>query len=157
MKLRYIILLSLCLLFSCRPQSEGLSGKVVSVADGDTMTIQTRDGRRIKVRLEGIDAPEKGQDYGTKARNHLNDLCYGKIVTITHKGEDQYGRVLGVVYLGYLNVNEEMVRVGLAWYYSYFVTDIRLDSLDKEARRKKLNIWSMDNPVPPHQFRKSKR
>ncbi|WP_255490576.1 thermonuclease family protein [Dysgonomonas sp. 511] len=156
--MRYIILLlSLCLLSSCQPQGEGLMGEVVSVADGDTMTIQTSDGRRIKVRLEGIDAPERGQDYGTKARNHLNDLCYGKRVMIDHKGEDQYGRVLGVVYLGDLNVNEEMVRVGLAWYYSYFVTDARLDSLEQEARRKKLNIWSMDNPIPPHQFRKSKR
>lgn len=105
----------------------------------------------------GIDAPERGQDFGTVARQQLNNLCYGKTVTIENKGEDQYGRVLGIVYIDGMNVNEYMVRNGLAWYYRHFVNDPRLDSLEQLARKEKVNIWSMKNPISPYEFRKSKR
>lgn len=152
-----VLFFLLLFLFSCEPQTGDITGEVVSVADGDTMTILTVLGERIKIRLEGIDAPERGQDYGTKARQFLNDLCYGKTLTIKNKGEDQYGRVLGVVFVDGLNVNEELVRNGLAWYYDYFVNDPILDSLEQQARNKKLNIWSKKNPVSPYEFRKNKK
>lgn len=153
------ILFILLLLVSCNPpaEKETISGKVVSVADGDTMTILTTDNERIKIRLLGIDAPERGQDFGTKARQHLNELCYGKTVIVEKDGKDQYGRLLGVVYVEGINVNENMVRNGLAWYYRHFVNDPRLDSLEKLARSEKLNIWSMKNPTPPYEFRKNKK
>jgi endonuclease YncB( thermonuclease family) len=134
-----------------------ISGKVVSVADGDTMTILTADKKQIKIRLLGIDAPERGQDFGTVARQQLNNLCYGKTVIVEKNDEDQYGRVLGVVYVDGMNVNEYMVRNGLAWYYRHFVNDPRLDSLELLARKEKVNIWSMKNPVSPYEFRKSRR
>ncbi|GHV42080.1 hypothetical protein FACS1894179_10740 [Bacteroidia bacterium] len=134
-----------------------ISGKVVSVADGDTMTILTADKKQIKIRMLGIDAPERGQDFGTVARQQLNNLCYGKTVIVEKKDEDQYGRVLGVVYVDGMNVNEYMVRNGLAWYYRHFVNDPRLDSLELLARKEKVNIWSMKNPMPPYEFRKSRR
>ncbi len=155
--MRGVVLAFLLFFFACDPGTIDIAGEVVSVADGDTMTILTVSGERIKIRLEGIDAPERGQDYGTKARQYLNDLCYGKVVTVESRGEDQYGRTLGVVYLGDLNVNQEMVRNGLAWYYDYFVYDPKLDSLEQSARRQKLNIWSVKNPIPPYQYRKEKR
>jgi len=132
-------------------------GEVVSVADGDTFTIKTITNERIKVRLYGIDAPERGQDFGSKSRQFLKDLCHGKEVVIHDKGTDQYGRLLGVVYVGDMNVNEELVGNGLAWYYSHFVDDPRLESLENEARKKKLNIWSMKNPISPYEYRKAKR
>lgn len=141
----------------CDPDSETITGEVVSVADGDTFTMKTYTNERIKIRLYGIDAPERGQDYGTKSREFLNDLCYGKTVEIKVMGIDQYDRTLGVVYVDGENVNEKMVREGLAWYYSHFVNDSRLDSLEQLARKEKLNIWSMKNPVPPYQFRQSQR
>lgn len=150
----------LFLLVSCNPPAEkkdSITGKVVSVADGDTMTILTGGDNRIKIRLLGIDAPERGQDFGSKAREFLNDLCYGKTVTVEKNGEDQYGRLLGVVYIDGENVNEKMVRNGLAWYYRYFVDDPRLDSLEQLARSEKLNIWSMENPVSPHDFKRNKK
>lgn len=134
-----------------------LFGEVVKVADGDTFTIRMKNGEQIKVRLYGIDAPENGQDFGTKSRQYLNDLCYGKDVSIRKIGVDQYGRTLGIVYVGDVNVNEKLVRNGLAWYYKQYAKQYyRLDSLEQLARKEKLNIWSMKNPVPPHEFRKKK-
>lgn len=155
------ILFILLLLVSCNPPAQDsediLNGKVVSVADGDTVTILTDNDEQIRIRFYGIDAPEKGQDYGNKARLFLNELCYGKMVKVEKKGVDQYGRVLGVVYVKDLNLNQEMVRNGLAWYYDHYVEDSYLGELEKEARKQKLNIWSMKNPVSPHEFRKAKR
>ena len=153
------ILFVLFLLVSCSMTTENgvISGKVISVADGDTMTILTAEKKQIKIRMLGVDAPERGQDFGTVSRQQLNNLCYGKTVTVENKGEDQYGRVLGVVYIDGMNVNEYMVRNGLAWYYRHFVTDSRLDSLEQLARKEKVNIWSMKNPMPPYEFRKSRR
>ncbi len=153
--MKLISQLLLIFLLACQPPEEGtLNGKIVSVADGDTVTLLTDDNERIRIRLLGIDAPERGQDFGTKARQYLNDLCYQKEVTVRFSEKDQYDRILGVVYVGDMNINEEMVRQGLAWYYSHFVTDHRLDSLEQLARKEKLNIWSMKNPLSPYEFRK---
>lgn len=154
---RLLFFLLTVILVGCDPATDRIVGEVVKVADGDTFTVKTIAGQQVKIRLYGIDAPERGQDFGSKSRQFLNDLCYGKEVTIEDKGIDQYGRTLGVAYIGDLNINEEMVRNGLAWYYNYSVDDARLESLEKEARGKKLNIWSMKNPISPYEYRKSKR
>ncbi|MFV0419632.1 MAG: thermonuclease family protein [Dysgonomonas sp.] len=155
---RLLFFLLTVILLSCDPAvTDKFVGEVVKVADGDTFTVKTVANKRIKIRLYGIDAPERGQDYGSKSRQFLNDLCYGKEVSIVDKGTDQYGRTLGIAYIGDLNINEEMVRNGLAWYYNYSVDDARLESLEKDARNKKLNIWSMKNPISPYEYRKNKR
>ncbi len=155
------ILFILLLFISCNPPAEKneevLRGKVVSVADGDTVTILTENDEQIRIRLYGIDAPEKGQDFSNKSRQFLNDLCYGKIVSIEKKGIDQYERVLGIVYIGELNLNKEMVRNGLAWYYDHYVKDADMEALEHAARKQKLNIWSMKNPTPPYEFRRNQR
>lgn len=155
------ILFILLLFISCNPPAEKdeevLKGKVVSVADGDTVTILTENDEQIRIRLYGIDAPEKGQDFSNKSRQFLNDLCYGKIVSIEKKGIDQYERVLGIVYINELNLNKEMVRNGLAWYYDHYVKDADLEALEHAARKQKLNIWSMKNPTPPYEFRRKQR
>lgn len=154
-KLIFIFLIAL--LTSCDPNSNTITGEVVSVADGDTFTMKTITNEKVKVRLYGIDAPERGQDFGTKSRKLLNDLCYGKIVEVVVEDIDQYDRTLGTVYVDGVNVNEEMVRNGLAWYYSHFVDNHRLDSLEQVARSEKLNIWSMENPMSPFEYRKKKK
>ena len=82
-------------------------------------------------------------------------MCYKKTVEVVVDGQDKYGRTLGTVYINDMNVNEELVRNGLAWYYRYFVDDHRLDSLEQLARSEKLNIWSKPNPTPPFEYRKS--
>lgn len=155
------ILFILLLFISCNPPAEKdkevLRGRVVSVADGDTVTILTDNDEQIRIRLYGIDAPEKGQDFSNKSRQFLHDLCYGKIVSIEKKGIDQYERVLGIVYINEFNLNKEMVRNGLAWYYDHYVKDADLEALEHAARKQKLNIWSMKNPTPPYEFRRNQR
>jgi len=134
-----------------------LTGEVIKVADGDTFTLKTTDGEQVNIRLYGIDAPEKGQDFGTKSHQHLNALCYGKYVIVKTENKDKYGRTLGTAYIDGLNINEDMVRQGLAWYYSDYANDPRLESLEQAARKQKLNIWSKRNPQSPHDFRKAKK
>ena len=155
------ILFILLLFISCNPpiekNDETLKGKVVSVADGDTVTILTDNDEQVRIRLYGIDAPEKGQDFANKSRQFLNDLCYGKIIKVDKKDVDQYNRILGIIYIGDLNINQEMIRNGLAWYYNHYVKDSTLEALEQNARRQKLNIWSMKNPIPPYEYRKKQR
>lgn len=152
-----LLLLFVTLFIACNPDPYTVKGEVTSVADGDTFTMKTVTGERIKVRLYGIDAPERGQDYGTKSRQYLNDMIYGKVVEVKVQDTDQYGRTLGIVFVDGVNVNEKMVAEGLAWYYRHFVDDPRLDSLEHSARSKKLNIWSMKYPVSPYEYRKKHR
>lgn len=154
---KLFFLVFIFVLTACDFETDKIAGEVIKVADGDTFTVRTITDQRIKIRLYGIDAPERGQDYGSKSRQFLNDLCYGKEVTIEDKGTDQYGRTLGIAYVGDLNINEEMVKNGFAWYYNYSVDDPRLEALEREARDKKLNIWSMKNPISPYEYRKNKK
>lgn len=136
--------------------SDKITGRIVKVTDGDTVTLLTQDNRQIKIRLDGIDAPERKQDYGTKATLYVRRLCEGKTVTVIKTGTDRYKRTLGILYVGNLNVNEYLVRKGLAWHYKQFNKSHRLDSLERLARKEKLNIWSLPNAVPPWEYRKNK-
>ncbi len=108
------------LLVAISARAETLSGKVIAIADGDTLTILTEDKERIRVRLQFIDAPEHDQDFGQRARQRLSELVFDKVVTVEATGKDQYGRQLGkVVYRG-SDINLEMIKSGLAWHYKYF-------------------------------------
>jgi len=150
--MKYLLVL-LLLSTSLSTGSSTIRGKVVRIADGDTITILTEDNRQVKIRLDGIDCPERGQDYGTKATDFTRELCAGKTVTIDSIGTDRYKRVLGVVWADSVNVNEALLRNGLAWRYKYNKSAHYLE-LEQQARGKKLNIWSMKNPVAPWDFRK---
>jgi len=132
-----------------------LTRKVVKVTDGDTITILVNN-KQVKIRLNGIDAPEKGQDYSNKAKEYLSDLVDGKTVKVEIAGKDQYNRILGVVYVGKVNVNEEMIKAGYAWRYKYN-KDSRYLELQNEAKRKKKGLWSGKDPVGPWQWRKDKK
>ena len=119
------------ILFAADPTE--ITGKVVSIADGDTCTVLV--GReQVKVRLDGIDAPEKKQPFGAKAREHLADSIHEKTVRIVISGKDRYGRSLGTVWAGQTNINEEMVKAGLAWHYKQYSKDKRLAELEADAR-----------------------
>ncbi|TWP31815.1 thermonuclease family protein [Apibacter muscae] len=134
--------------------SQTLSGRVIKVADGDTVTILTDENEQIKIRLYGIDCPEKGQDFSSKATAFTSSFCFGKIVKVTQKGLDRYGRVLGIILIGKKNLNEELLKNGLAWHYKYFDKTQKYVDLEQEAKNNKLNIWSMNNPIAPWDFRK---
>lgn len=130
----------------------GLDGKVVGVTDGDMIKILTSEWQQIKVRLYGIDAPEKKQPYGTVAKRYLSDLIVGKTVQIEELGKDRYKRVLGIVYLGDKDVNEILVLNGYAWAFTKYSKIY--ESQEWQARSNALGLWRDKNPIKPEIWRK---
>ena len=137
---------------------ENIQGKVVSVADGDTITV-LKDKVPIKVRLHGVDAPEKAQDFGTASRTFTSDACFGKEVIVEIKDTDRYGRKVGIVTLPDGRIlNHALVKAGLAhWYEAYAADDTTLKELQEEAKSAKRGVWSRSDTVAPWDFRKEKR
>lgn len=140
-------------------QAELISGRVVRVADGDTVTVL--DGAKVqhKVRLAGIDAPEKSQPYGQKSRESLEELVAGKAVIVeTHK-KDRYGRHVGKILVNGRDMNIEQIRRGLAWFYRQYEGELTpddrqsYDRSESEARDFKKGLWSDRSAVPPWEFR----
>jgi endonuclease YncB( thermonuclease family) len=128
------------------PQS--FTGKVVKVADGDTITVLL-DKTQHKIRLEGIDAPEKGQAYGTKARQALADKISRETVRVDWKKRDRYGRIIGRVYLGDRDISLEMVKDGLAWHYKRDSKEAARADMENEARKSARGVWADKDSVPP--------
>ena len=132
------------------------TGKVVAVADGDTITV-LKDLQQVKVRLTEIDAPEKKQAFGNRSKDSLSDLCFGKTATLLEKGKDRYGRTLARVTCDGSDANAEQVRRGLAWAYTKYLTDPQIKAIEEEARTARLGLWRDEIPVPPWEWRKSAR
>jgi endonuclease YncB( thermonuclease family) len=128
-----------------------VSGKVVAISDGDTLQLRTDE--QFTVRLEGIDAPERGQPFGNQARRHLSNLCYGKTATVAISGDDQFGRKLGTVTVGGEDINAAMVRDGYAWRYLHSDSK-ELARLESEARNESRGIWRDRDPTPPWIWRR---
>lgn len=135
-------------------------GKVVAIADGDTLTVLV-DRQQVKVRLEGIDTPEKGQPFGTKAKEALGRLVTGKTVTVRSIGTDRYKRSLGRVFVHIddkmVDVNHALVAQGLAWWYLKYSDDKVLFDAEKGARETHRGLWADESPVPPWDWRKGVR
>lgn len=150
-------LVPLVLLMACSAATaEQLVGRVVAIADGDTLTMLV-DRRQVKVRLTEIDAPEKKQPFGTRSRQSLADLTFGKVVLVVAQGKDRYGRTLGRVYVGQQDINAEQVRRGMAWVYDRYVTDRGLYPVQEEARAARRGLWADPHPLPPWDWRESRR
>lgn len=133
--------------------TKNIFGKVVGVTDGDTITVYLGKDEPVKVRLEGIDAPESKQDLGSASKKHLSELVFGKDVMVQVTGKDKYKRTLGFVFVDGQNVNKTMISDGLAWHYKQYNSDSALDNAEKAARASRLGIWSMPNQIPPWDFR----
>jgi micrococcal nuclease len=131
-----------------------ITGKVVSVADGDTFTLLTDDKEQIKIRLHGIDCPEKSQDYGQVAKQYLSDLVFGKTVEVEKTDVDRYGRTIGKVKAGLIAVNEAMLKAGLAWHYKKYDHNPEWAKLEDDARAAKIGLWSKSDAQPPWDYRK---
>ncbi len=127
--------------------------KVVSISDGDTLTVLL-NRRQYKVRLSGIDAPESGQDFGTKAKNYLGDLIHEKIVSGICEETDKYGRNVCLLEVDGRRVDYEMLKAGLAWHYVKYSRDPQRQAYEDQAKLAKLNIWSESGPIPPWDWRK---
>ena len=139
--------------------AEEFIGRVVAVADGDTLTLLTPDKRQIRIRLAEIDTPEKRQPYGTRAKQSLSDLCFGKHARVDVKTTDRYGRIVGRVYCAGIDANAEQVRRGAAWVYRKYARDPALYALENEARLERRGLWALPEAqrVPPWEWRKAMR
>lgn len=144
-------------LFFADAQAAELSGRVVAVADGDTLTLLV-DRQQVRVRLADIDAPERRQAFGTRSRQSLHDLCHGKAAQVQDNGQDRYGRTIGQVTCGGIDANAEQVRRGMAWVYDrYARPDSPLYALQDQARSTRAGLWVDAQPVPPWDWRRAKR
>ncbi|WP_411565005.1 thermonuclease family protein [Rubrivivax sp. A210] len=133
-----------------------IDGVVVGVADGDTLTVLSGGGQ-FKVRMVEIDAPEKAQPYGQRARTSLADLCFRRPVHVVDKGQDRYGRTLGRVWCAGVDANKEQVRRGMAWVYERYVTDRGLYKVQGQAQGRHLGLWADPSPIPPWDWRNGSR
>ena len=128
-----------------------LSAKVVKISDGDTITVLSGK-KQTKVRLYGIDAPEKKQDYGQRSKQFLASLIAGQVVEVEPKGKDRYKRTLGIIYHKGQDINAQMVLNGYAWAYVKY-SKMYVDQ-EKLARENKRGLWQSSNPTPPWVWRK---
>ncbi|WP_096168681.1 thermonuclease family protein [Enterobacter hormaechei] len=152
MKRRFCSLVLFVVAFSA---SADISGRIVRVLDGDTVEILDPGNRLTRVRLAGIDAPEKSQPFGQRSRQELSSMVVQRHVTVTGSDTDRYGRLLGTVWLGATDVNAEQIRKGLAWAYRYHGKPVRSDyaTLEDEARRQATGLWSVPGQTEPWRWR----
>ncbi len=150
-------LVSLACPFSPLPQVRTLEVEVVGISDGDSLRILL-DGEAQPLRLAGIDCPERGQPFGDKARQGTASMAHGRKVQITITDRDRYGRAVGSVLLpDGKELNAELLRLGLAWWYRSFAPERRdYQRLEKEARKARRGLWSEKNPSPPWEWRKER-
>lgn len=139
-----------------------VEGRVMRVADGDTITVLDVSNSQHKVRLAGIDAPEKKQAFGKRSKESLSGLVFGKSVTLETYKLDLYGREISKVLVGDLDVNLEQVKRGMAWHYkAYQREQLQPDrasyaKAEEDARAARVGLWVDAQPMPPWEFRHKK-
>lgn len=135
--------------------AQDVIGRVIAIADGDTLTVLTTAQQQVRIRLAEIDTPEAAQPYGTRARQELSELTFGKEVKVTVQDTDRYGRTVGRVHAGGQDVNAEMVRRGAAWVYRQYSRDASLLAVEAEARVAQRGLWALPEAqrVPPWEWR----
>jgi micrococcal nuclease len=129
---------------------------VIGISDGDTMTV-LHEREPVKIRLAEIDAPEKAQPFGTKSKQALSDLCFGKQAEVVPQTKDRYGRTIARVKCEGRDASAHQVQVGMAWVYDRYVTDRSLYHVQSMARAGGRGLWADAGPVPPWGWRKGDR
>ena len=153
------LLLAACLLVAQLSFAAELTGLVVGVSDGDTITVLV-DKTPYKIRLAGIDAPESRQAFGQASKQHLSALVYKKPVTVLWDKKDRYGRTLGKVMVDGTDACLEQIKAGLAWHYKRYASEQpaqdRADYAAAEDRTKgeRIGLWSDAQPTAPWDWRK---
>lgn len=152
--------LAFVLCSSAYAYAEEITGRIVSVHDGDTATLLTAEKNQVKIRLAGIDAPELKQAYGRVSRDHLASLIANHTVTVTIYKKDRYGRSVGKILVGSIDANLEQVQAGLAWHYKKYEREQEPDDrqiyadAEVRARTAGIGLWRDDDPTPPWVWRK---
>jgi len=159
-----------CWLSARHAQADTFTGKVVGVADGDTITV-LRDKTPVKIRLQGVDAPEKAQPFGEKAKQLTSSLVFGKEVRVEVVSKDKYGRTLARIYFTThegidhyddgrharvdvtRSLEESLLQAGLAWWFRKYSKDKKLGQIEQEARTAKRGLWADASPTPPWVWR----
>ncbi len=167
MKNLYSNLLLLLLLFSTLlfnpARAEILHGRVVSVTDGDTVTVLDASNTQFKIRLMGIDAPEKNMPYGDRSKLSLSDLVFDRQVQVAYSKKDKYGRTVGKILVGGVDANLAQIKAGMAWHYKEYQREQSVADRDlyaqaeEDARRSKVGLWRDGDPVPPWDWRKEQK
>lgn len=145
-------------LLACSVQAETLTGYVTEITDGDTIVVLDADHRQHRIRLAGIDAPERYQAFGSRSTENIARLTFNKNVTVVWKKEDR-GRPIGKVMVNGVDVSLEQVKAGMAWWYRKYAkeqppTDRRLyEQAEQQAQAQRLGLWADTNPTPPWDFR----
>lgn len=152
MKRKFCSLILIVMAFSA---SADFSGRIVRVLDGDTVEMLEPGNQLTRIRLAGIDAPEKSQPFGQRSRQELSSMVAQRHVTVTGSDKDRYGRLLGTVWIGVTDVNAEQIRKGLAWAYRYHGKPTRPDYavLEAEARLQSVGLWSEPGQTEPWRWR----
>lgn len=147
-------------LFSALAHGETISGRAVAVADGDTLTV-LQDHEQFKIRVSGIDAPEKKQAFGSRSKKGLSDCAFGKEVVVEWRKRDKYGRVVGKVFADGADCGLEQIKSGLAWHYKKFEKEQLPEDrtsyarAETEARVSSIGLWAEPDPIPPWEWRAS--
>ena len=156
------ILLLLLTGLSAPSYAEIITGRVVGVTDGDTLTLLDSSNQTHKIRLAGIDAPEKKQDFGQKAKTSLAELAYGQDARASCQKKDRYRRDVCVVKVNDKDVGLEQVRTGLAWWYRQYAKEqtrqerIDYEKAEQDAKNRRLGLWSGSRALPPWEWRHSR-
>lgn len=154
------LLAAFLLALSASPHAATLHGEVVALSDGDTLTVLDAHRQQHKIRLSGIDAPEKRQPYGDRSRQSLAALVFRRSVQVEWKKKDRYGRIVGKVIVNGDDVGLSQIRNGLAWHYKAYERDQlpadrhRYAVAEQAARVARLGLWQDTDPTPPWSFRR---
>lgn len=157
------ILAAATLLMPLLASADSIEGRVVKVSDGDTVTVLDAQKTQWKVRLVGIDAPEKKMPFGQRSKQNLSDLVFNKQVAIEYSKRDKYGRILGKIIVDGLDANLEQVKSGLAWHYKKYQKEqtegdrTAYAEAEERAKSAKLGLWSDNTPVPPWDWRRAQK
>ena len=154
------LLLIFVLFLSNFVNAKTIEGLVVGVADGDTITLLDQQKNTYKIRLQGIDAPEKKQAFGEKSKQSLHDLVHGKQVRIEYDKDDKYGRIVGKITLDDLDICLQQLVLGMAWHYKKYQNEqsvadrVVYNDAELKSKSLKLGLWADETPMPPWEFRK---
>jgi micrococcal nuclease len=140
------------------PQKElSLNGKVIKIVDGDTFDVLTDAQTTIRIRMNGIDCPERKQDYYQVCKDALSEYIFGKKVQLITHGKDKYTRTIADVFYKKENINLTMIKNGFAWHYKKYSSDPAMTKAERKARAAKIGLWQMNNAIAPWNFRKLKK
>jgi endonuclease YncB( thermonuclease family) len=158
-----IIMFLILALVPAASYADQLVGKVIKITDGDTVNVLTNDNHTHKIRLSGIDAPEKKQAFGNRSKQALAELIDGKTVSVEFNKLDRYKRVVGKITFNGLDVNLRQIKLGLAWHYKKYEKEQDVEdrsmyaNAEYQAQRGKVGLWYDSNPTAPWEYRKQKR